>query len=230
LLSLFISRLIYISRLRRQRTEMEKKLAVQLERQRISAEMHDDIGAGLSGVRLLTEMTKKKVKNEDAAEQVEKIYQSVGDISSKMKEVIWSLNAENDNLPNLVSYIQKQARLWLEHYPCQLIIDSDNTFPDIPVLGEARRNIFLIVKEAIHNVIKHSGAGIVKLSLHYRNNQLNMIINDNGKGMSNKDAEELGNGLKNMQHRISQLNGFLKIENQDGLTLSFEIPIQPISK
>ncbi len=222
---LFISRLIYMSRLRKQKTEMEKKLAVQMERQRISSEMHDDIGAGLSGVRLLTEMTKKKVKDENTAEDVEKIYQSVGDISSKMKEVIWSLNTENDTLPNLVSFIQKQARLWLEHYPCQLNIDANNVMQDIPVLGETRRNIYLIIKEAIHNIIKHSGADKVQLSIQYFNNKLNIIVADNGHGMVVKSANETGNGMKNMRQRIEQLNGKLLIKSTDGLSLTFEIPI-----
>jgi ligand-binding sensor domain-containing protein/signal transduction histidine kinase len=226
-LSLFISRLIYLSRLRKQKNEMEKKLAVQMERQRISAEMHDDIGAGLSGVRLLTEMTKKKVKDENTAEQVEKIYQSVGEISSKMKEVIWSLNTENDNLPNLVSYIQKQARLWLEHYPCKLSIDADDNIPDILVFGETRRNIFLLIKEAIHNIIKHSEATRVQLSFHYQQNRLIIIVADNGKGIVAGKADEMGNGMKNMQQRIRQLNGKLFIKSNGGLTINFEIPIQP---
>ncbi len=221
---LFISRLIYIFRLRKQKTELEKKLAVQMERQRISSEMHDDIGAGLSGVRLLTEMTKKKAKDEQTAEQVEKIYQSVGDISSKMKEVIWSLNTENDNLTNLVSFIQKQARLWLEHYPCQLIIDAGEV-PDILVLGETRRNIFLLVKEMIHNIIKHAEAGRVQLSIHYRHNHLIIMVADNGKGIVAGNLDETGNGMKNMRLRVEKLNGKLFIKSRDGLSLTFEIPL-----
>ncbi|HKC36060.1 MAG TPA: triple tyrosine motif-containing protein, partial [Chitinophagaceae bacterium] len=77
---IFIARLVYISRLRKQRAILEKQLAVQFERQRISSEMHDDIGAGLSGIKLLTEMTKGKLKNSAASAEIEKIYESVGDI------------------------------------------------------------------------------------------------------------------------------------------------------
>src|SRR5215204_546661 len=153
---LLIVRLIYISRLRKQRAVLEKQLAVQFERQRISAEMHDDIGAGLSGIRLLTEMTKGKVKGTSASNEVEKIYESVGDISAKMKEVIWSLNTENDQLSSLISYIQRQARLWLENYSCHLTISTPEKIPDMEIAGESRRNIFLAVKEAVHNIIKHS--------------------------------------------------------------------------
>ena len=162
---LFVVRLIYISRMRKQRAILEKQLAVQLERQRISSEMHDDIGAGLSGIKLLTEMTKGKVKDEAVGAEMEKIYQSVGDISGKMKEVIWSLNTENDQLSSLISYIQRQARQWLENYPCQLTITIPEKIPDLEINGESRRNIFLAVKEAVHNIIKHSGADKVNIEI-----------------------------------------------------------------
>ena len=226
LMLLFIARLIYRSRLRKQRNLLEKKLAVQFERQRISAEMHDDIGAGLSGIRLLTEMTKQKVKDQQAAAEVEKIYQSVGDISSKMKEVIWSLNTENDELSSLLSYIQQQARQWLEHYPCMLFISMPDVVPDMQVSGEARRNVFLIVKEAIHNIIKHSAANKVNINMSCANGTLTIEIIDDGKGMSDSANTGTGNGMRNMRLRMEKLNGELFIINQQGTTLIFKIPLQ----
>src|SRR4030095_103787 len=179
---LFIVRLVYISRLRKQRAILEKQLAVQLERQRISSEMHDDIGAGLSGIKLLTEMTKGKVQDEAVGAEMEKIYQSVGDISGKMKEVIWSLNTENDQLSSLISYIQRQVRQWLENYPCHLTITLPEKIPDMEISGESRRNIFLAVKEAVHNIIKHSGADKVNIEITC-NRALKISISDNGGGI-----------------------------------------------
>jgi signal transduction histidine kinase len=220
---IFIVRLIYISRLRKQRALLEKQLAVQFERQRISAEMHDDIGAGLSGIRLLTEVTKGKVKDTAASSEVEKIYDSVGDISAKMKEVIWSLNTENDELSSLISYIQRQVRSWLENYPCQLNITIPEKIPDVEIDGESRRNIFLTVKEAVHNIIKHSGADKVTIDIAC-NEQLIITVSDNGKGMHIDENSNMGNGLKNMKQRIHQLNGKIFIQNHEGFTLKFEIP------
>ena len=221
-MTIFIVRLVYISRLRKQRVILEKQLAVQLERQRISAEMHDDIGAGLSGIKLLTEMTKGKVKDTAASSEVEKIYESVGDISAKMKEVIWSLNAENDQLPSLISYIQKQARQWLENYPCQLDITIPEKIPTVEISGESRRNIFLIVKEAVHNIIKHSGADKVNINIGCEE-QLTISVSDNGSGID-ASGNSTGNGLKNMRYRIQQLNGKFFIQNNNGVILTFEIP------
>ncbi len=218
-------RFIYRYKLRQQRVLLEKQLAVQYERQRISAEMHDDIGAGLSGIRLLTEMTKSKVKDEQISGEVEKIYQSVGDISSKMKEVIWSLNAENDALINLISYIQKQVRHWLENYPCQLGFGLPGIIPDIVISGEARRNIFLVVKEAVHNIIKHSGADKVDIKISC-DGKLVIIVADNGNGIGGEQIKNDGNGMKNMHQRIQKLNGKMFINNHEGFTLTFEIPLQ----
>jgi signal transduction histidine kinase len=224
---ILIVRLVYISRLRKQRAKLERQLAIQLERQRISSEMHDDIGAGLSGIKLLTEMTKGKVKDTAVSSEVEKIYESVGDISAKMKEVIWSLNTENDQLSSLISYIQRQTRLWLENYPCQLTVTIPEKIPDMEINGESRRNIFLTVKEAVHNIIKHSGANKVNINIAC-DEQLIISVSDNGKGMHVDENINIGNGLKNMKHRVHQLNGKIFIQNNKGFTLTFEIPYKSV--
>ena len=222
---IFVVRLIYISRMRKQRVLLEKELAVQLERQRISSEMHDDIGAGLSGIKLLTEMTKGKVKDDVVGAEMEKIYQSVGDISGKMKEVIWSLNTENDQLSSLISYIQRQVRLWLENYPCQLTITIPEKIPDVEINGEARRNIFLTIKEAVHNIIKHSGADKVSIDITC-NGGLRISVSDNGSGIHANESSDSGNGLRNMRQRMHHLNGRFLMQNKEGLTLTFEIPFK----
>lgn len=224
-LLLFISRLIYLSRLRKQKVLMEKELAVQLERQRISSEMHDDIGAGLSGVRLLTEITRSKIKNTDASSEMDKIYESVGEISVKMKEVIWSLNTENDDIASLIAFIQKQTRAMLEYYPCELLMDIPSSFPLIDISGEARRNIYLTVKELLHNIIKHSGADKIKLSITC-SEKLVITISDNGKGFSSAAVANSGNGLKNIKQRMEKLNGSFVIQNHEGTTIILEIPLK----
>ncbi|MBI1782832.1 MAG: ATP-binding protein, partial [Sphingobacteriales bacterium] len=228
LLSVFtlflITRFIYLLRLRKQKAQLEKQLAVQLERQRISAEMHDDIGAGLSGVRLLTELTKNKIKDERASGDMEKIYQSVGDISARMKEVIWSLNAENDNLDNLIHFLVKQVKAQLEHYPAEVKINIPASVPVISVSGEARRNIYLAVKEAVNNIIKHSGTAKVELEITC-DEQLKISIADNGKGVNPDSINDAGNGLKNMRQRMKTLGGKMEIKNTNGFIITFEIPL-----
>ncbi len=220
-----IARFIYRYQLRKQKAILEKQLAVQFERQRISSEMHDDIGAGLSGIKLMTEMAKMKSNDEANTSEIEKIYQSVGDISSKMKEVIWSLNTENDSLSSLIAYLQKQARQMMENYPGKFFMTTPEIIPEIKISGEARRHIHLLIKEALHNIIKHSGADQIELTVSC-DDKLKFVVADNGKGMDTAINNETGNGMKNMRKRIQQLNGILFIESNNGLKLTFEIPLK----
>jgi signal transduction histidine kinase len=218
-----IVRLIYLSNLKEQKAELEKQLAVQIERQRISSEMHDDIGAGLSGVRLLTEFTRSKSKTGEISEELDKIYQSIGDISAKMREVIWSLNTEYDSLENLIYYLQKQARIIMEHYPGQLSISIPEKIPEIRLNGHTRRNIYLSVKEALHNIIKHSDADKIDITI-LCNHSILIMIADNGKGIDLSQPKTNGNGIRNIQRRMHQMGAKLSIENEQGLVLIFDIP------
>jgi signal transduction histidine kinase len=226
LLVFFVMRLYYNFRLKLQKREYEQVLVIQKERQRISSEMHDDIGASLSSVRLLTEMTKNKLKDTGITNEIDNIYQSVGDISTKMQEVIWSLNSENDHLNNLIYFIQKQVRSLLEHYPGKLIFELPADIPDIGLNGEIRRNIYLVVKEAVHNSMKHSGADKIRVTITCKE-KLVITVSDNGKGMRSENYIA-GNGWKNMQQRMKKLNGVFLSKNEEGLSLIFEIPIKPI--
>jgi ligand-binding sensor domain-containing protein/two-component sensor histidine kinase len=218
-----IVRLIYLSNLKEQKAELEKQLAVEIERQRISSEMHDDIGAGLSGVRLLTEFTRSKNKTGEITNELDKIYQSIGDISAKMREVIWSLNTENDSLENLIYYLQKQARIIMEHYPGQLFITIPEKIPEIRLNGHTRRNIYLSMKEALHNIIKHSLADKIEIAI-LCNQRILIRIADNGKGIDLSQQKTMGNGIKNIQSRMQQMGAKLTIENEQGLVLIFGIP------
>jgi len=220
----YISQIIVKARLRKQRIVMEKQLAVELERQRISSEMHDDIGAGLSGIRLLTEVAKLKSNDSQSLFEFERIYNSVGDVAERMREVIWSLNTENDHFESLIDFLRKQSRLVMEHYPCKFDIKVPEEIPDIKISGDARRHIYLAVKEALHNIIKHSGADYVELTISL-SSKLVITIADNGKGFDMENIDFSGNGLRNMRRRIEQLKGNFDVNNNKGTLLTFEIPI-----
>jgi signal transduction histidine kinase len=185
--------------------------------------MHDDIGAGLSGVRLLTEFTRSKSKTGEISEELDKIYQSIGDISAKMREVIWSLNTEHDSLDNLIYYLQRQARIIMEHYHGQLSISIPDKIPEIKLNGHTRRNIYLSLKEALHNIIKHSDADKIDITILCDNSIL-IRIADNGKGIDLSQPKTNGNGIRNIERRMQQMGAKLNIENEEGLVLIFDIP------
>jgi len=116
----------------------------------------------------------------------------------------------------------------LENYPAQLLIDIPEGCPDIKISGEARRNIYLSVKEALHNIIKHAGADKITLSISC-NDKLVISISDNGKGIHVTSLDHTGNGLKNMQRRIKNLHGDFHVQNHNGTIITFEIPLKSIT-
>jgi len=224
-LAFFIARFFYRHQLQKQNAILEKKLALQFERQRIAAEMHDDIGAGLSGIRLLTEITKNKLTDKKTSDELKKIHEQVGNISTRMREVIWSLDTSNDYLPNLVEYIVKQARMMMEHYNGVFTYKASSEIPMVQVGGETRRHIYLTVKEALHNVIKHSKADKVNMAILYADNSLRIIISDNGIGViMNDPGQQSGNGIRNMKERMTAVNGSINYIHKNGLTIELSIP------
>jgi len=215
----------YRSRLNKQRIEYEKLLAVQEERHRISSEIHDDIGAGLSGIRLLTEMTGEKIKDRDLQGEVAKIHSSVSELSGKMREVIWSLNTENDSLENLIFYLQRQAYDFFEHSAIRVkVLLPDAQIGHSMLNGEKRRHIYLATKEAMHNCLKHSGASLCIVEIDILDNKLSIVVKDNGKGMP-RDMGRCGNGLQNMQRRMEEVGGTVNIKKEEGTIVVFSIPV-----
>lgn len=221
-----IIRIYYQDRLRKQRLEYQKVLAVQAERQRISSEIHDDIGAGLSAICLQTELTKNKLPDGELKRDVGKIYAAVSELSHKMREVIWSLNTDNDKLENLLYYIRRQALLLFENSPIQLkVLSPLHEVPDIVIKGEQRRHIYLAVKEALHNCLKHSEAKTCTLSMCIEDHTLKISIADDGKGFALVQEEQTGNGLPGMKRRMQQMAGRFEVLSQESTIVNFIIPL-----
>src|SRR6185436_18416416 len=109
-----------------------------------------------------------------------------------------------------------------ENYQGRLSVELPLKIPDIEISGEARRNIYLAIKEAVHNIIKHSGADKIDLSIKCDSN-LVITISDNGKGFISSWEDNHGNGLKNMKQRMEKLGGNLIVQNNNGLSIIFEI-------
>jgi signal transduction histidine kinase len=232
-ISLFIASVIILLvstffnyRFKQQKIDFAKQLAVQNERQRISAEIHDDIGAGLSGVRLLTELTSNKTASNETKEDLGKIYSSITELSSKMQEVIWSLNPSNDTLENLLQYIQQKTGQLLEHSPIKLVVSMPHRIPEIEIQSDVRTDIYLSVKEALHNALKHSGAKKIELNFAIASDCLLVSVSDDGKGLAGSGNK--GNGMQNMKKRTERLQGTMVIKDQNGVTIQFSFPFNLI--
>jgi signal transduction histidine kinase/tetratricopeptide (TPR) repeat protein len=207
------------------RKKLEKQEAVIQERKRISADLHDDIGTGLSKISLLSELVKSNAKVPETKKEAEKIAITSKQLLQSISEIIWALNSNNDFVENLVAYIRRYAAEYFDNVSVKLIISIPDFISPIPISGERRRNIFFSVKEAMHNVVKHAEASEVELNFSVKNDVLTIVIHDNGKGMPHAELNRFGNGLINMQHRMKSIQGNFSIENHVGTKITLSVPV-----
>ena len=207
--------------------EYEKELAVykaqQEERERISADMHDELGSGMTAIRLMSEIARNKMKEHTPVE-IEKISRSADDVLNKMNAIIWSMNSSNDTLDNLVSYIRSWSQEYFENTPVTCRVSTPENIPDMEITGDKRRNIFLCVKETLNNVLKHAGASAVQIDIQTGEN-LVIRIADNGKGINMVTLRQFGNGLKNMAKRMESIGGHFEIVNSNGTLTILRLPL-----
>ena len=223
---LFLSIRFYFKRkLQLQLALLEKKQAIEKERTRIATDMHDDLGAGLSRIKFLSEtIGMKKQQHLPIEEEISSIRAYSHEMIDKMGEIVWALNEKNDSLEDLLSYTRSYAVEYLQENGIHCRVNEPDIIPEINVSGEFRRNIYLTVKETLHNIVKHAQATEVFINIEI-NHWLIIDIRDNGKGIGNVSTMSAGNGLLNMNARIQGLKGSFKIENNNGTQVSIKVPL-----
>lgn len=210
-----------------QMNEYEKEIAVykaqQTERERISADMHDELGSGMTAIRLMSEIARNKMK-ENTPVEIEKISHSADEVLNKMNAIIWSMNSGNDTVDNLVSYIRAYALEYFEYTPIACRIYTPDEIAPREMTGEKRRNLFLCVKESLNNVLKHSKATEVNIYFDI-NTDISIRIIDNGVGIDMEKIRQFGNGLKNIAKRMDSIGGTYLIENNGGTITTLKVPV-----
>jgi signal transduction histidine kinase/ligand-binding sensor domain-containing protein len=212
-------------KMKKQKREMEKLQAIEKERTRIATDMHDDLGAGLSRIRFLSEMIGlKKQKQESFDDDISKIREYSHEMIDKMGEIVWALNEKNDTLSDLLAYTRAYAVEYLMQNGIACTVQAPDHFPSTFVSGEFRRNIYLTVKEALHNIVKHAQASSVIIKMQV-DRQLQVEIRDNGTGFDPGRVRSFSNGLSNMEARIKNINGKFGIEIGSGTTVKIQVPL-----
>jgi signal transduction histidine kinase/ligand-binding sensor domain-containing protein len=206
----------YVERrkLKKRIAELEREHAVERERARISQDMHDEVGSSLSEIAILSELAKRKP--EEATGHVEEISERAAELINNVSEIVWAMNPKNDTLDNLIGHLRRYAVKYLNLAGISCDFTAPDSVPASPLHAEVRQNLFLVVKESLHNIVKHSGASVASILLALDDNELEIRIDDNGRGFSQDQASYGGNGLSNMKKRIADLGGTLSIESQEG--------------
>ncbi|MES2726669.1 MAG: two-component regulator propeller domain-containing protein [Bacteroidota bacterium] len=210
LISLFIATIRYLStrKLKQQLQELEKQQAVNQERTRISKDMHDDLGSGLSKIAIMTELLKSRVKQDDElTKQVEKISFAAGELVDNMGQIVWTMNMNNDTLENMLAYVREYAVDFFEDTSVACEINFEDVAEDIIMSQQLRRNIFLVIKETLNNSLKHAHAHKVTITFTCQTKIASIIITDDGVGFNINDTRKFGNGLINMRKRMEAAKG-----------------------
>ena len=218
-------RFYYHRKLEKQKIILERQQAVEKERTRIATDMHDDLGANLSRIKFLSETIGiKKQKQETIEDEISSIRQYSHEMIDKMGEIVWALNEKNDSLSDLLAYTRSYTVEYLSQNGIQTNVQTPEQIPNLFVTGEFRRNVYLTVKEALHNIVKHSQADKVDIRVE-TGKQLYICIHDNGKGFDEKNIRPFSNGITSMKKRIASLDGMLEIKNTQGSTVVLVVPL-----
>jgi signal transduction histidine kinase len=193
-----------------------KKMEIEATRNRIARDLHDDIGSSLSNIALMSELMQGKRRLEEKEiKQLRQIGATSRQIVEAMEDIVWAINPDHDKLDNLLlrlkdvtaELLRQQGITYTFHFPEQELLQS------LPM--NFRRNLLLIYKELLHNVIKHAQATHMDIALAKTDGCLVLKLADNGIGFDVKAAKN-GTGLKSMQTRAAELKGKLEIASRPG--------------
>lgn len=200
-----------------QLVESEKQKENALIRSRISQDIHDDISSGLTKISWLAEAFLAKTAGTGTdVSLLEKINGHARETVAKLGEIIWSSNPERDNLDGLLAYLRKYIRNYMDDSPIRVQINFPETVPDISLSPEQRRNLYLALKEALHNARKYSQASEIAVSFDLTDGRYRFEVADNGVGMQPDIVQGGGNGMLNMQRRLEAIGGHMWVETEPG--------------
>jgi signal transduction histidine kinase len=199
------------------RTRVARLRALENLRIQIAANLHDDVGSRLTKVAMVTEQVEREIPDSDRRKPlIQNISRTTREVIQAMDEIVWTINPKNDTLDNLANYIFQYAQEYFQDTSVRCRLDVPTRLPDQPVSTEERHNLFMAVKEALNNVLKHAGATEVRIALAVADSRLTMTIADNGRGFVPNLPHPNGNGLKSMKERLEAIGGRLRLESKPG--------------
>ncbi len=226
-------------RLRLRLRHLQDEQAMERERTRIARDMHDELGAKLTKVSFLGERLKSRVANApELRAQVDSIAETTRSLLKSLDEIVWAVNPKNDSLRHLADYLGQYAGEYFEDTSVECAVALLDELPEMPLSAERRHNLFLSFEEALNNVLKHSEATRLQVTMTLAGDTFKIVIEDNGCGfekVGQKDAStgqpkaEMhgrgGNGLVNMQARLAEVGGRCRVTSVPGRGTQVELQL-----
>jgi len=197
--------------------KLEQLRVLEKERARIARDIHDDLGSSLTEIGLLGALAVRDgTPPAETRLHVNRIMERTHELARTLDETVWALNPKNDWLGRLAIYLCQFTKEFLEptSIACRLDVAAD--LPEVPLAAEVRHNLFLVVKEALHNAVRHSAASRVWLRMAVQDQEFMLEVEDNGRGFVMDENLETGNGLRNMSRRMEELGGRFEVRSAPG--------------
>jgi ligand-binding sensor domain-containing protein/signal transduction histidine kinase len=226
------------SRRRLEKLEMQRNL--ERERARIARDIHDDLGASLTHITMLSQSARSRPESAlQTGGEVDQIYGTARELTRAMEEVVWAVNPKHDTLDSLANYLGIYAQDFAAASGLRCRLYLPVRLSEKPLSSQVRHNLFLAFKEALHNVARHAGATEVRVALKHEDRTFTLSVEDNGRGFRREQADATpaapgqrasrltsGNGLANMQSRLQEVGGRYEIETEYGLgtRVRFTVP------
>ncbi len=225
LISLLIAGLLYVLYLYR----INQLLHLQQVRNRISADLHDELGSTLSGISIMGSIAQKELTAQHSSVTlVDRIMEDVRQISSSLDDIVWNISPKNDELSSLIARMTRYASELFEAKQIDFKLSVPDRFNDIKLSMEQRRNVYLIFKESVNNLVKYSKCTQAFVSIRMDRRDVFLTIKDNGIGFD-PAAPTDRNGIRNLKERSVSLKGVLEIQSVkgEGTVIRLQFPIEP---
>lgn len=212
---------------------VKSQLEIEKLKLKIASDLHDNIGAGLTEISILSEVAEQNdgdsslvVKNE-----LKKISNTARQLVDSMSDIVWVVNPQRDSLHDLIVRLKDSYNEFFSTIGISFQVNNIEKSDDIKLPMEYKQNLLLLFKEAINNAIKHSGCNKIALDAYYKNDLIEIKLKDDGNGF-NLNEVKFGEGIKNMENRANKLKGNLKLsaESGKGTTVIFSGKIGRINK
>lgn len=221
-----IVRYVSFRRLRSQLATLEQQAALHKERARIAKDIHDDLGANLTQISLVGELAHQDRETpEKVTAHLDKISGTARQAIKSLDEIVWAVNPRNDTLAHFIDYTGQFALDYLRVAGLRCRLDLPEQVLARELSTDLRHNLFLVVKEAINNTVKHAHATELRLQISVTNEKLAIVVEDNGRGFSQETVEVGADGLRNMRQRLADIGGTCWIQGRPGAGVKVALEI-----
>lgn len=213
----------------RERQRVEQQRLMEQERARVAQDLHDELGAGLTEISMLAARARSAAATEEKWKNyLDQMSDKARAMVTALDEIVWAMSPRHDSLGSLVSYFCLYAERFLGLANITWRLEETGPMPEAQMDSHCRHQLFLAFKEALNNIVCHSGATEVRLAFARENGRLRVSIADNGRGLPSEPAGTQQDGLSNLRRRLERLNGRAEILSEPGrgVTVNFYVPLQ----